>query len=242
MDEKDVQADAVSQETESKGVTPPVGETPPQLSDEERIAQIVKDEVAKQTAEATELAKREIQSAKDKARREVETALGRATFAEETTANIERGLGQLDPEQAELIKLKAEKAARDKAEAMGRLGQQREQFDQSFRSNMTQFITSAGLAPDDKRIDWAEDAPTGDYLARQQRILASVTKTQKEDAKTADEKRSSEFKDMEAKLRKDLGLDSVDTSVASGVSTDWRKGSPEDKIKAGLKEGQQKRK
>jgi len=48
--------------------------------------------------------------------------------------------------------------------------------------------------------------------------LTSVARIQKENIKAAGEKQKQEFKDLEAGLRKDLGLDSVDTSTSTGVS------------------------
>jgi len=113
-------------------------------------------------------------------------------------------------------------------------------FNQKFDEQMGQFITNMGIDVNDKRLDKGADAK--DYWEKQQRILASVSKIQKENQKDAEEKLTQQQKDFEAKIRKDLGLDTEDTSTPTGVSVDWRKLPAEEKIKAGLKESKPKNK
>jgi len=216
-------------------VTPPEGETPSQAQlSKEQITQMVQEQVRL----ATESAKREIQSVKDKARQEVEQAQNRARMAESTLTNVGKNLGDLDPEIQTKVRL-------EQAEAQnayyGQLARQQEQeqqrltFDSTFRTNLSQHIQSLGIDPNDKEIDWAEDSQA-DYLTRQQRILASVAKVQGNVKKVAEAKEADMAKEIEARLRKDLGLDSHDVSTPAAMGKDFSKLSPADKIKAGIKE------
>ena len=213
-DDKIVQTDATSKEGEAL----PEGaekQTQEQPLTEERIKQIV----AEATATATEAAKREIQSAKDKARREVEDAQARAMLAEDSLAVVEERFKETDPQEAELARLRARDLHHTKMDAVTRQRQQAEVFDKSFQENINQFITNAGIDPNDKRIDWGVDAR--DYLSKQQRILTSVGKIQQENQtktqKTLEDGLSQKQKDFEAKIRKDLGLDTEETGVSPGV-------------------------
>jgi len=207
-DAKDVQPEAVPEGTESKEGEAPKGDAQPepQPSDAEKIAQMVKEEVAKQT----EGAKREIQSAKDKARAEVESAQTRAELAERTLAGYE-GAFTDDPDKAELAKLKAEKAARGKVEADAQRKEQLNAFDKSFRTGLTEFITQSGIDPTDKRIDWADEVQ-GDYLVKQNRVLSSISKIQSEDKGKIEQR----LKDLEAKVNEEAN--SVDTDASGGAS------------------------
>ena len=185
-------------------------------------------------AEQTDLSKREIQSFKDKALKEIESAQARAQFAEDTLTSVEAGFKETDPEAAEKARLQAEVTHYRRTGVAQAQRQQVEVFDKSFQENMNQFITGMGIDPNDKRIDWGTDAK--DYLSKQQRILASVNKIQKEGQKALQDNLTQQQTDFEAKIRKDLGLDSEDTSISAGVGVDFQKLSAEDKIKAGLKE------
>lgn len=201
---------------------------------EERIKQIV----AEATGTATEAARREIQSIKDKARSEVEVAQARAQLAEGTLAGVE-GTEELDPQAVKLAKYEArDKILRQQAFVTQRQ-QQQTVFAQKFNDSMNQFVTSLGIDPNDKRIDWGNDAK--DYWEKQERIATSVSKIQKENQKVAEEKLTQQQVDFEAKIRKDLGLDTEDTSISPGVGVDFQKLSPEEKIKAGLKEPKKKK-
>lgn len=218
-DDKSVQPDAVPVEgTESPEVETPEVETPPQpqpltAEQEARIQQII--------SEQTESARREIQSAKDRGKAEVVAAQRRAGLAEGTLAGYDRGLGQLDPEQAELIRLRAKDTGRLQADAMDAQRREGEVFYQQFRDSATRFVTTMGVDPNDKRIDWGQDAQNAwDAKAR---IEASVATILADDRKVADDKRSQESKDLEARLRKDLGIDSVDTSSSPSAGSVKRK-------------------
>lgn len=187
-------------------------QTQPQPLTEERIKQIV----AEETTRATEVAKREIQSIKDKARREVEDAQARAGLAEDTLAGLEK---DTDPEAAELARLRASDKYHRTMGAAQVQRQQAEAFDKSFQDNINQFITQMGVDPNDKRIDRGDDAK--DYLSKQQRILTSVSKIQQENQAGTQKKLEGDLaqrqKDFEGKIRKDLGLDTEETGVSPGI-------------------------
>ncbi|MFH0897485.1 MAG: hypothetical protein V1850_05515 [Candidatus Bathyarchaeota archaeon] len=220
---QDVQPAVVSEGTpapEVKAEVKPeaIPQTPP--STEDIITQRI-SEATKTFRDEVEAAKREIQSAKDKSKAEVERERTKAQIAEETLKGFRGRVGELDPEVAKDFRI-AEYESRDKAlQAVSQneaVAKQQEEFDKNFTSQMNQFITSFGVDPSDKKIDWGEDAPN--YLVKQQRILDSVAKIHKANLKAAEEKQSQVIKDVEAKIRKDLGLDSVDTSNPVGVKSD----------------------
>ena len=241
MDDKDVQPKGdVSQETPSVEAETPTPEPPqPQPLTEDVLKQRIDEAVGKALGEQTEKAKREIQSVKDKSKAEIEQAYRRAYTAETTLQGIVPELDEDTRNKLELHQLRGVAAQYQSKEQEDAQRQQMETFVQTFNSQMNQFITDAGIDPADKRIDWGKDAK--DYFEVQQRVLSSVNKIQKENTKAADEKRSQDLKDLEAKLRKDLGLDSVDTSTPIAPRKDVGKMTPSELIKEGLKEGQKKK-
>jgi len=213
-DVKDVQTDAVSTETApTETETTEQEQTQTQPLDAELEAKI-REAVTKATNEATEVARREIQSAKDKARAEVESAQRQERYATTRASGLERSFGAVDPEQAKLAAAQAELAARQQADWEEKQTQARQKFGQDFRTSITQTITSLGVDPSDKNIDWAEDE--GDYLVRQNKILDSVSKIANETAKTKEGKWEQRFKDIESKLGEEAN--SVDTGASGGAS------------------------
>jgi hypothetical protein len=217
----------VSTETVSKtdlagAVAPDAVVNQAQPLTQEAISKQIEDALAP-IKEAT---KREIQSVKDKAKTEVDKAIRKAELAENTLNQARAKLRETNPEvvaELEAAELKETVRHYKSRDAEEQTQQQFAQFDQTFKTNVNQFVTELGLDPNDKRIDWGDDAK--DYLDKQSRILKSVTAIQKAETKKADEKRSQEVKDIEARLRKDLGLDSVDTGnpVGATVKNDDRK-------------------
>jgi len=230
QDVANVQKDgAVSTETVSTTdlagtVAPDAKASQDQPLTQEAVSKLIEDAIAP-VKEAT---KREIQSVKDKAKTEVEKAIRKAELAENTLNQARAKLRETNPEvvaELEAAELKETVRHYQSRDAEEQTQQQLAQFDQTFKTNVNQFVTELGLDPGDKRIDWGDDAK--DYLDKQSRILKSVTAIQKAETKKADEKRTQEVKDIEARLRKDLGLDSVDTGNPVGASslakTDERK-------------------
>lgn len=209
-DEKNVQEGEVSkEETSSKEK-----EETKEPSQTQPLSQEVQSEIQKivsQTLdEAKEQARREIQSTKDKAKAEVEAAQRRAQLAETTLLNLS---GDIDPERAKALRAEAELQVYRQKEIEDQASKAAGEFSNTFHGNIKQFITSLGIDPNDKRIDYADEVE-GDYLAKQRRILDSVAKIQKESASAAEDKQKQAFDDLKAELRKDLGIDSVSTETS----------------------------
>jgi len=201
--------------TVPEGTVSPEVVTPPEEKRPEEQP-LTKEEVKRLIAETAgkerELGRREMQGIKD---REVADALRRAKFAEDNLASMEAGYKELDPQGAEIARLKGIERSHLGDQQRQQLDQQIAASKQVFYESMTQSITEMGIDPYDKRIDWATNAP--DPNTAQRRILASVGKIQKEDVKAERDKLAQQLKDTEAKIRKDLGLDSVDTTTSPGV-------------------------
>lgn len=202
-----------SVETPEGDVSPPeaeIKEPPPEEKPltREEITQLVADEGKKSYDKGW----RESQSTHDKRVAGVER---RATAAEQSLQRM-RGIIQQDPEAAEKFRqaeLEAQNTQYRQRETEEAQMEQYRQTYQGFHNNMTQFITESGI--DSEKIDWGDESEP--LLQKQQRILSQVGKIQKENVKAAGEKQGQAFKDMEAKLRKDLGLDEVDTSSPSAT-------------------------
>ena len=226
---------SITGEPSKQGETPKGVETPNQLLTSEQVSKMIEKSLADERWKIR-------RSVEDKTRVEVERALSRANIAEETLSGFRGKIGELDPDVAKDIKL-AEYESRDRAFQSVQQKQaemeQQHKFHESFTSQINQFITGMGVDPGDKKIDWGEDAPN--YLVKQQRILDSVAKIQKANLKDVEEKQSQVIKDVEAKIRKDLGLDSVDTSNPVAPRKDQSKYTATDWIKEGLREKQNKK-
>jgi len=204
QDDKGVQTEEVSTEEQTS-----TEETQPQLSIEEQIA--------KAMGTQTEAFTRKIQSATDKAvariQREADTT---ARITEDAMAALDATTGE-DTDVAK-PKTRAQDQYRSQLETRRQQEAAIKQTVDAFESNIRQHITDLGINPDDKNIDWG-DGNNLSLTERQGKILTSVSKIQKENAKLAEDRRKQEFTDLEAKLRKDLGLDSVDTTTSAGVAS-----------------------
>lgn len=203
------------------------GTTPaPQPSPEEqKIAELVNkkvtEEIAKVLTAETEKAKREIQSVKDKGRAEVEAAQRRARFAETTLEATKRKVNELDPSigaEIELARYRAEDEARRQQELSESAQRQQAEFHEQFTSSLRETIVDMGIDPEDKRIDWATDSPN--YLDAHKRVMKSAAKIKRESEIALQESVKKQLKESEDKIRRDLGVNSVDTSGGTGVSID----------------------
>jgi len=234
-EEKNVQDGTVSEDSGTESTETGTQETDsgteqqpqPQPLTEERIHQII--------AEQTDLARREIQSVKDKARSEVEAAQRRARLAETESAGYRSSFSGLDEETQRDVELRQLRGEKQYYQGLEVEEAQRRQFQQAidtFHAQTNQFVTDLGIDPSDKRIDWgSHDEP---LLQKQQRILASVAKIQKEDRKLSEGKLKEELEDFKKGIRKELNLDSVDTTQGSAVPGELtieqlEKMSPEEK-------------
>ena len=203
------------------------GIKPPEPSQEEKMAEMIRQAVGVEVAKATELAKRELQSVKDKSKAEVESALRRVRMAESTNEATRRSLQSLDPDTAkdiELAQLRAERQGRQSLEREEGLTRQQAEFHQQFQSNQTQFVTSLGIDAQDQRIDWGnESKERGNFLEAQQRFLDSVSKIQKENVKVAEGNLDKKIKEAETRIKRSLGyedVNSVSTAASVGVSSE----------------------
>lgn len=243
MDDNAVQpkGDVTPVTPSTEAETPTPEPTQPQPLTEDVLKQRIDEALSKSLGEYTEKAKREIQGVKDKSRKEIEALARRANVAETTLQGIIPELDEETRNKLELQRLRGTVAQHQTREQEEETKRQYDEFHQTFETQMAEFITETGIDPTDKRIDWAKDAK--DAFEMQKRIHSSVTKIMKEEKKATDEKRSQDLKDLETKLRKDLGLDSVDTSnPISAPKKDISKMSASELIREGLKEGQQKKK
>jgi len=177
----------------------------------------VKELVSKQVEEIT----RRFQSEKDKeiakAKRETAEAQHRAKQYESVMQASRIALGDLEPEVAAKVRLAELEAKERHSSVRDQEDLNRKQWEETytnFRTNLTEFVKSEGIDPTDKRIDWGDE--TEPLLAKQQRILSSVTKIHKDDIKSTEQKAQERIKELAAKERKEAGLDSIDLS--SGIA------------------------
>ena len=182
-------------------------------------APLTREEVAQLLDERVEKASRHFQSIKDQ---EV-AKVGRELAQERRRSDaLETKLSEIDPDTARTLRLETKEKYYTELEAQ----QRQEAYAQQLNANLVAHLESLGIDKDDKRVDWAKDA--ADYLGGRSRFDASVAKILKENQKATEVKQASSFKEMEQKLRRDLGLDSVDTSVSGGGSVE---GIPTDPAK-----------
>ena len=202
QDEKVVQQEATSE----GDALPEPKEAQTQPSIEEQIAKAMEGQL--------ENLSRTVQSHTDK-------AISRIQREADNTARItEDAMAALDAtgEETDVAKPKPRVQGQYRSQLEVRRQQEAavKQTVDAFESNIRQHIVDLGIDPDDKGIEWG-DSNNLSLTDRQGKILASVSKIQKDNAKLADEKRKQEFDALEAKLRKDLGLDTVDTTTSAGV-------------------------
>lgn len=217
MDDDKVQTDTASQ-AGAESTEQPEGDAQTQPLTEEVLTQRVNDAVAVAVAQLTETAKREIQSIKDKSKLEVAQASKKAKISDQTLTHIKGALKDADPEtlkELELAELRSRVAGYQGGEQDEFVQQKAAEFDSKFQSSVTHHLNELGIDPSDKRIDWGEDA--SDYLEKRARIDASIRTIIKQNATDAEAALDTKLKDELAKMRKELGLDSVDTANPTGA-------------------------
>ncbi len=190
----------------------------PQTLTEERIQQMIAEATQRATEQGKELGKREMQAIKD---REVADAQKKVRLAEQRAKTYEESFNGLDEETRqgiELKKLRSENQFYQSAEQQEIQRQQQEAYTQKLNETLVGNLKRLKIDPEDKRIDWARDA--SDYLTGRSRFDDSVAKIIEEKQRAAEDKVASSFKELELKMRRDLELDSVDTTTSGGVPTD----------------------
>ncbi len=219
MGTENVSQEPVSTEEPVSGDEPKVeepkgGEPKPELT-EERVQQLMAEATTKAVAEAKEAGRRELQSEQD---RNI-NAEKRAKLAEGTVSAYESSLKGLDEETQKDIELERYRA-QDKLSQSSTQEEAQRQQEVAFYKRMNEgalvYLDNLGIARDDKRVDWG--AGSQDYIEARNRLDASVAKILNENKKETEEKQGKDFKELESKLRKDLGLDSVDTTAGGGGS------------------------
>jgi len=211
MPEENVQAEQTSVgeavSTEVKPEVEPKVEPQTQPLTEERLQQILTQEREKIR-----------QSSRDIAKAEVEQANRRAKLAEAELSTIKSSFNNLDEDTRKEMELATLKGRDQQYQSLIQEDEQRkgsEAYRAKLQGSLTEHLEGLGIDPNDKRIDWAENE--ADFLAGRSKFDASVAKIIKENQSEAEKKMKDDFTQLEAKLRKDLGLDSVDTSASSGV-------------------------
>jgi hypothetical protein len=223
-----VQTEEVQGGQPSEGTTVPeeVSKAKSEVQDLDKLIEAKLAERTKSLEEAISAAKKEIQSVKDKARFEVESAKRRADAKDAALKAARQRVAQTSPDVAKDIELedyKSELAAQKAMEQERETAKNTTSFHDQFVTGIEESLLEMGVDPKDKRLDWASDAEN--YLVAQKRILKSASKIAKEnleaDKKAQEKALEDRLKAETYKLRKELGLDSVDSSAPSGtVSSD----------------------
>ncbi len=199
-----------------KAEEPKGEETKPELT-EERVQQLIAEATATAVTKAEEAGRRNLQSEQDRNK----NAEKRAKLAEGTVKAYESSFNSLDEDTQKDIELgryrEQEKINQSSVQEDART-QQDAQFYQRMNDGVLTNLDNLGIARDDKRIDWG--AGSQDYIEARNRLDTSVAKILSTNRKEADEKQGKDFKELETKLRKDLGLDSVDTTTGGGGGSD----------------------
>ena len=167
---------------------------------------------------------RRIQSITDRRVAQLQGQLGTA-LQQLQQAQEARALENMSPEDQLKVRL-------DRLEKQ--FGQPAPQQQLLSYEDVVGYVQSFGLKQDDPRLDWAaeEDNPN----AGLKRLQTSIAKAVKEDNEKAVKASKDEAQKAIAKLRKDLGVDKVPTSGASGAGMpNLDKLSPLDKIDLGFK-------
>jgi len=198
---------------------PAIPATPPPLTPED---------IDKRIAAAVESATRRLQSDKDKSiaevRREAEKTIRRLQGEIQAT---DASLQSFDPSEGlskdsiELARLRARDQAYRSSEAEDQQRQAQEYQAQQLANSLNDTLDKMGIDRTDKRVDWAADARN--YYEGRSRFDASVAQILKEKGnaqeKSIEEKITARMAALEQKMRKEQGLDFVDTSQSGGVSS-----------------------
>jgi len=214
MDEQDVLSEQVSEVepvlTGNETTTTTTESLPPQPSIEETLERVLS---AKLDGKLENLS-RQFQSRLDKAVNRVQrpTDTGRNPYDglnlnnldEDTRIQVEASIRDHELSQYR------QRATQEQAQ------QQQDAYFEQLENSKIDELKDLGIDPNDERIDWAKDA--SDFISGRKRFSSSVNKIVK--AREAELKASADnrFKELESNLRKELGLDKVDTSTGGGAS------------------------
>jgi hypothetical protein len=212
MTTEDTSVEQVSEETTSEAEQPQTEQT----LTEERVQQMIAQATESAKKEAYEQGAREMQSKKD---REVADANRRVRQLQAENSAFNSGFKNLDEEtqtQLELERLKAKdqyyQTQEQEAQRVAQASEQAAKLKESLKDE----AKALGIDPDDPRIDWADDAK--DYFDGRSRFSQSLGKIIQDENKKVNTALEQKLADMEAKLRKDLGVEYTDTSGGAGIN------------------------
>lgn len=238
-DEKVVQEEPVSDKEPVSGEEPKAEvkeepkeepkEQPLSKEQEARVQQLVAEETVKAVTEAKEAGRRQLQGEQDR-NRNVER---RARLAESRVNAYETSFKGLDEDTQKDIELERYREENKQYQSTAQEETQRQKeaaYYQQMNDSLTEEVKSWGIEPSDKRIDYASDAP--DYFTGRKRFSDSLQKIIKADAQKEMDDLREDVKKQNLKNRKDLGLDSVDTTAGGGGGSDSDK-----EFKKGLGDG-----
>lgn len=224
MDDKEnVQEEKTStEETTSKEAEPKVEEKAEEQPKEQPFSEEqearMQQLIAQTTSTAKEEGRREMQGVKD---REVAEANRQTRLAQNETASYKTSFGNLDEETQKDVELaryrEQEKSTRSFAQEELQK-QQETDFWGRVNNQVLTNLDNLGIPRDDKRLDWGDGSR--DLPEARARLDSSIAKILNEGKKVTEEKQEQRFKDFETKIRKDLNLDSVDTTTGSGGGSD----------------------
>jgi len=165
---------------------------------------LTKESVAQMVAEQTEAIKRSFQSEKDRAIAQSQReAADRVRAAEERVSQL---MQQVEP--GVISDLQAADAARELQEYKRR--EKAQQWDKEFRDLANTVLENAGVAVEDKRIDWGEETET--YEKRLKKIATSIKPIREGEVKSLEARLLQQVKDQIAQERKEAGWDSAGPS------------------------------
>jgi len=130
-------------------------------------------------------------------------------------------LQELDPNSGDAVRLaqyETENQIRQQQEVESMTRQQQQEHYTQVMSDLQAFVTENGIDVKDDRVDWGDGAKTYPELYR--RVQASVAKINKENVSKIQADLDAKLKETEARIKKDMGFDSVDTTSPGGATGD----------------------
>jgi len=153
------------------------------------------------------------QSVKD---REVKKASSEARDARLKAQEYETILSNLkrNPQVANQLQYLQSNAELERYRAMEKEKQVESEKNEFIASHM-KYAEELGVDPNDKDIDWAVDAKGPTEASK--RILTSIAKVQKKQIANREKELEGKLKEMEQRMRKELGFDSIDKTSEGSV-------------------------
>ena len=185
------------------------------------MQQLMAEATSKAVTEAKEAGRRQLQGEQDRNR----NVARRAGLAESKVNAYEtsfKGLDEDTQKDIELAKYREQDKYYQSAAQEETQRQQEATYFQKMNDSLVDEVRTWDIDPEDKRIDFASDAP--DYFTGRKRFIGSLQKIVRENQKVAEtdlEKRLvAKVEEQNLKNRKELNLDSVDTTAGSGGGSD----------------------